>query len=95
MKEVLFDFEEFMDRIDGPRSNVHAAYTRKDSNVFVSYTFRLSFLATPSLVVVYEKSLPAAMYGDEEITAFKEECRELAEKAGATPGYYEDAEVVQ
>lgn len=94
MKEVLFDFEEFMGRIDGSRSNVHAAYTMKGSNVFMSYTFRLSFLETPSLVVVYENGMTAAIYEDEEITAFRKECGELADKSGATPGYYEDGEVV-
>ena len=95
MKEVLFDFEEFMGRIDGSRSNVHAAYTMKGSNVFMSYTFRLSFLETPSLVVVYENGMTAAIYEDAKIAAFRKVCRELAEKAGATPGYYEDAEAVQ
>ena len=95
MKEVLFDFEEFMDRIDGSRSNVHAAYTRKDSNVFVSYTFRLSFLETPSLVIVYENGMTAAVYEDEKINTFRKECGELADRSGATPGYYEDEEAVQ
>lgn len=94
MKEVLFDFEEFMDRLDGSRSKVHSAYNRKDANVYVSYTFRISFLETPSLVVVYEKTLTTAVYEDEKISAFKEECGELAKRANATPGYYEEADPV-
>ena len=62
MKEVLFDFEEFMDRLDGSRSKVHSAYTRKDTSVYVSYAFRISFLEAPTLVVVY---LFLDCFGDE------------------------------
>ena len=94
MKEVLFDFEEFMDRLDGSRSKVHSAYSRKDTNVYVSYTFRISFLEAPALVVVYEKTLTAVVYEDDKIAAFQKECRELAERANATPGYYEEADPV-
>jgi hypothetical protein len=94
MKEVLFDFEEFMDRLDGSRSKVHSAYTRKDSSVYVSYTFRISFLEAPTLVVVYEKTLTAVVYEDDKIAAFQKECRELSKRANATPGYYEEADPV-
>ena len=94
MKEVLFDFEEFMDRLDGSRSKVHSAYSRKDTNVYVSYTFRISFLETPSLVVVYEKTMTTAVYEDDKIEAFQKECRELSKRANATPGYYEEADPV-
>ena len=94
MKEVLFDFEEFMDRLDGSWSKVHSAYSRKDTNVYVSYTFRISFLEAPALVVVYEKTMTTAVYEDEKISAFKEECRELSKRANATPGYYEEADPV-
>ena len=94
MKEVLFDFEEFMDRLDGSRSKVHSAYNRKDANVYVSYTFRISFLETPSLVVVYEKTLTTAVYEDDKIAAFQKECGHLVKRANATPGYYEEADQV-
>ena len=94
MKEVLFDFEEFMDRLEGTRSKVHSAYGRKDTSVYVSYTFRIAFIEAPTLVVVYEKTLTTEVYEDEKISAFKEECRELARKANATPGYYEEADSV-
>ena len=95
MKEVLFDLDEFMDRVSGTRSKVHVAYARKDSNVFVSYTFRVSFLETPSLVVVYEKTMTAAIYEDSKIDAFQREFKELADKLHATPGYYEEGETAQ
>ena len=94
MKEVIFDFEEFMDRLDGSRSRVHSAYSRKDANVYVSYTFRISFLEAPSLVVVYEKTMTTAVYEDDKIEAFQKECRELSKRANATPGYYEEADPV-
>ena len=94
MKEVLFDFEEFMDRLEGSRSKVHSAYSRKDTNVYVSYTFRIAFLEAPTLVVVYEKTLTTAVYEDDKIAAFQKECRELARKANATPGYYEESDQV-
>ena len=94
MKEVLFDFEEFMDRLDGSRSRVHSAYSRKDTSVYVSYTFRISFLEAPSLVVVYEKTMTTAVYEDDKIAAFQKECRELSKRANATPGYYEEADQV-
>ena len=94
MKEVLFDFEEFMDRLEGSRSKVHSAYTRKDASLYVSYTFRISFLEAPTLVVVYEKTMTAVVYEDDKIAAFQKECGELAERANATPGYYEEADPV-
>ena len=94
MKEVLFDFEEFMDRLDGSRSKVHSAYSRKDANVYVSYAFRISFLEAPSLVVVYEKTMTTAVYEDDKIEAFQKECGELSKRANATPGYYEEADPV-
>ena len=94
MKEVLFDFEEFMDRLDVSGSKVHSAHSRRDTNVYASYTFRISFLETQSLVVVYEKTLTTEVYEDEKISAFKEECRELSKRANATPGYYEEADPV-
>ena len=94
MKEVLFDFEEFMDRLDGSRSKVHSAYSRKDTSVYVSYTFRISFLETPSMVVVYEKTMTTVVYEDDKIAAFRKECGELAKRANATPGYYEEADPV-
>ena len=94
MKEVLFDFEEFMDRLDGSRSKAHSAYTRKDTSVYVSYTFRISFLEAPSLVVVYEKTMTTEVYEDDKIETFQKECGELARKVNATPGYYEEADPV-
>ena len=94
MKEVLFDFEEFMDRLDGSRSKVHSAYTRKDTSVYISYAFRISFLEAPSLAVVYEKTMTTAVYEDDKIAAFQKECRELSKRANATPGYYEEADPV-
>lgn len=92
MKEVLLDFDEFMDRLDGSRSKPHAGYSRKDSDLWVSITFRISFFESPSLVVVYEKTMTSVVYEDDKIAAFQKECRGLSEKAGATPGYYEDTQ---
>jgi hypothetical protein len=91
MKEVLFNFDEFLDRLDGSRSKAHASYRRTDSGMFSTYVFRISFLESPSLVVVYEKSMTTEAFDDEGIRAFREGCRELAKMAAdATPGYYEE-----
>ena len=44
----------------------------------------------PNHIVVFEKSSLLSFLENDEFKAFRDECRSLAEKVGATPGYYED-----
>lgn len=89
MKEVLFDFAEFKERVDRSKSKVHFSYvTRSQGPVLVSYTFRLSILENPTHILIFEKSADVEFYEKEKIDQFKEECRKLIGECSATPGYF-------
>ena len=89
MKEILFNFDEFRNRIS-TRSKVHASYESQNFQAYSRYIFRLSFMEYPNHIVVFEKSSLLSFLENDEFKAFRDECRSLAEKVGATPGYYED-----
>lgn len=93
MKEILLSFEEFLNRLPyGVR--VHSSSRREESQVAISWTFRLSFPESSNHIVVFEKNASFLIFEDDKFRAFGEECRALAERVSATPGYYEDEVIV-
>jgi hypothetical protein len=93
MKEILFEFEEFKDRIaklQEPR--VHSAYRRKDDRdgLFAFFEFRMYCPESENSLLVFEKTLSCVSYEEDKIKAFRDECRGLSEKLLATPGYFEE-----
>ena len=93
MKEVLLNFEEFLDRRNScsERLPAHYSFQREDRLPFTSITFRLQFLEElTERIIIFEKHIVVPSFEEENLKAFRDECMRDAEKAGATPGYFED-----
>ena len=93
MKEVLLNFEEFMDRRNScsERFPVHYSFRREDWFPFTSITFTVQFLEElTERIIIFEKHIVAPSFEEEKLKAFRDECMRDAEKAGSTPGYFED-----
>ncbi|MCL5438344.1 MAG: hypothetical protein M1148_04010 [Candidatus Thermoplasmatota archaeon] len=93
MKEVLLNFEEFMDRRNScsERFPVHYSFRREDWFPFTSITFRVQFLEElTERIIIFEKHTVVPSFEEDKIKAFRDTCMVDAQNAGATPGYFED-----
>ena len=93
MKEILLDFEEFMQRGNScsERCPVHYSFQREDWLPFASITFRIQFLEElTERIIVFEKHTVVPSFEEEKLKTFRDSCMLDAQNAGATPGYFED-----
>lgn len=93
MKEILLDFEEFMQRRNScsERFPVHYSFQREDRLPFTSITFRIQFLEElTERIIIFEKHTVVSSFEEEKLKAFRDSCMLDAQNAGATPGYFED-----
>lgn len=93
MKEILLNFDEFMQRINScsERFPAHYSFRREDRLPFTSITFRIQFLEElTERIIVFEKHTVVPSFEEEKLKAFRDSCILDAQNAGATPGYFED-----
>ena len=93
MKEILFDFDEFRNRVAGSmHTPIHYSFrVIPDANgMFSRVEFRTYVWEGRNEILIFEKSNVFGAFDKEDIELFHDDCMELADELDATPGYYEE-----
>lgn len=93
MKEILFDFEEFKERVTNSiHTPVHYSFRTIPSakGMFNSIEFKIYVWEGRNEILVFERHNVFGVFDREDAKLFQEDCIKWAREVGATPGYYEE-----
>ena len=93
MKEVLFDFVEFKERLDdATHKTLHYAFQTSHNKdwMFESLVFRIYYWQSDKHLIIFEKGGDFFTYDEDKKKEWSMQCKSLASEIEATPGYYEE-----